>query len=116
MRWLALQPLASGTHVTSSVHGPAVLMSGEIVPPCHLAGLSAAGGEAGGRHWHLPAAERYGAAKAKLQAQGHVFKRARSEAGFRKVSCAPVVIPSLRIVIVGDRHGEWHRSRHSDLG
>jgi len=20
------------------------------------------------------------------------------------------------IVIVGDRHGEWHRSRHSDLG
>ena len=38
----------------------------------------------------------YGAAKAKLQAQGHVFERARSEAGFRKVSCAPVVIPSLR--------------------
>ena len=38
----------------------------------------------------------YGAAKAKLQAQGHVFERARSEPGSRKVSCAPVVIPSLR--------------------
>jgi len=26
----------------------------------------------------------YGAAKAKLQAQGHVFERARSEAGFEE--------------------------------
>jgi len=50
------------------------------------------------------------------------FSEARdypSHAGSRGSSLAPTLLLQLlyaMVVIIGDCHGEWHRSRHSDLG